>query len=143
MGTQQQLTTEQAELLVLIKEIEDFDKEQPGHIPEGGVGEIIVSSEIMTANEFNDITDILENYGYLQNDCELTMDGRQYVELFQEYLQKKAENPSVEQVTFSLINIEKMEGSIAKISILDNVGKWPKLLQAAVKAIKGKFQKDS
>lgn len=147
MGTQQQLTTEQAELLVLIKEIEDFDKQNPRNIPPGGVKEILDGSNIMSPEKFDQLAKTLEYYGYLHMGDELTIDGIQYVELFQEYLQKKTENPSVEYVPFSLINIEHMEihlfDSIAKISILDNVGKWPKLLQAAVKAIKGKFQKDS
>lgn len=138
MGTQQQLTTEQVELLILIKEIEDFNKEQSGNIPEGGVGEIIVSNGVMTADEFDNITDILENYGYLQNDYELTTDGRQYIKIFQEYLQKKAKTTNVEHISFSLINIEKLELAIAKIDILNNLGKWLELLNKAKKAIKGK-----
>lgn len=139
MGTQQQLTTEQIELLILIKEIEDFNREQPGNIPDGGVGEIIVSSGVMTADELKDTTDILENYGYLQNDYELTIDGRQYIKIFQEYLQKKAENPNVEHISFSLLNIEKLELSLAKIDILSNLGKWIELFGKAKKTIKSRM----
>lgn len=139
MGTQQQLTTEQAELLILIKEIEDFNREEPGHIPDGGVGRLLVENTNVTPDELDIITETLEYYGYLQNDYELTIDGRQYVELLKEYLQKKTENPCVEHISFSLLNIEKLELSFAKIDILSNLGKWIELFEKVKKAIKGRM----
>lgn len=131
MGTQQQLTTQQVELLILIKEIADFDKEQPGNIPQGGVGEIIVSNNIMTSEELKEVSEVLESYGYLHGNYELTMDGKQYVELFEEYLQEKDKNPSVENKPFLQINIQNLEVALAKIDIF---GKTIKLLEL----IKGK-----
>lgn len=131
MGTQQQLTTQQTELLVLIKEIQDYyagDLEP--HTP-GEIKESIDTSYIMETEELESALNALEYYGYLGDDYELTTDGRQYVELFQEYLQEKAKNSNVEHNSFKLINIEKLEVAFAKVDLL---GGWAKLLGG----IKGK-----
>ena len=41
MGTQQALTTEQLELLIIIDEIETFDRVHPDNMPAGGIKEIL------------------------------------------------------------------------------------------------------
>lgn len=77
MGTQQALTTEQIELLIIISEIEEFDRKHPRNIPQGGIKEILESSNIMTSEEFKRLANVLEYYGYLHNGDELTIDGKQ------------------------------------------------------------------
>lgn len=140
MGTQQTLTTEQVELLIIISEIEKFDSVHPGNIPDGGIKEILESSNIMTTEKFCQLANILEYYGYLHNGDELTIDGKQYVELFKEYLRQKAENPNVEHNSYSLLNIGKLEFNLevcfGKISILENLGEISDLLKNAGQAIK-------
>lgn len=41
MDTQQALTTEQLELLIIIDEIETFDRVHPDNMPAGGIKEIL------------------------------------------------------------------------------------------------------
>lgn len=140
MGTQQALTTEQVELLIIISEIEKFDSVHPGNIPDGGIKEILNNSSIMTPEEFDQLANILEHYGYLHHGDELTIDGKQYVELFKEYLRQKAENPNVEHNSYSLLNIGKLEFDLevclGKISILENLGEISDLLKHAGQVVK-------
>lgn len=140
MGTQQALTTEQVELLILINDIEDFDREHPGNIPTGGIKEILDSSNVMEPEKFSQLANVLEHYGYLHNGDELTIDGKQYIELFKEYLKQKAEKPNVEHISYSLINIENLEHNLelclGKISILESLGEISDLLKNAGQAIK-------
>ena len=145
MGTQQQLTTEQTELLIMISEIEEFDSVHPGNIPDGGIQEILECGDIMTSEEFCQLANVLTYYGYLHNGDELTIDGKQYVELFKEYLRQKAQNPNVVHNSYSLLNIEKLEFNLGvclgKISILENLGEISDLLKNAVQAIKSVIHK--
>lgn len=140
MGTQQQLTTEQAELLIMISEIEEFDSLHPGNIPDGGIKEILEGSNIMSSEKFCQLANILTYYGYLHNGDELTIDGKQYVELFKEYLIQKSEDINIMHSTYSLLNIEKLEFNLevclGKISILENLGEISDLLKNVVQAIK-------
>lgn len=140
MSTQQALTTEQVELLIIISEIEKFDSVHPGNIPDGGIKEILNNSSIMTPEEFDQLANILEHYGYLHHGDELTIDGKQYVELFKEYLRQKAENPNVEHNSYSLVNIGKLEFDLevclGKISILENLGEISDLLKHAGQVVK-------
>lgn len=133
MGTQQALTTRQLEILILIKEIEDMkaqsDDEQKTHNSEildnifkdesGEKDDDTLEYHRYLDESWEKAVNTLDYYGYL-DDFKLTIDGKQYIELFMEYLENKAENPSVEHVTFSLINIEKLEvkleATLAKMS---------------------------
>lgn len=145
MGTQQVLTTEQIELLIIIDDIEEYDRKHPGNIPAGGIKEILESSSIMTSEEFKRLANVLEYYGYLHNGDELTIDGKQYIELFKEYLKQKSENPNIEHISYSLLNFEKLEinleACLSKISILENLGEIPDLLKNAGQAVKGFIHK--
>lgn len=140
MGTQQALTTEQAQLLIIINGIEEFDSVHPGNIPAEGIKGILESSNIMTSEKFCQLANILEYYGYLHDGDELTIDGKQYVELFKEYLRQKAENPNVEHNSYSLLNIGKLEFDLevclGKISILENLGEISDLLKHAGQVVK-------
>ncbi len=94
----------------------------------------------MDEDELVRIANVLKYYGYIDKYFELTVDGKQYIELFEEYLEQKAEDVKVEHVSFSLLNIEKLNmsllDSVAKISVLDGVGSMSKLLSAIVQGIK-------
>lgn len=140
MGTQQQLTTEQVELLIMINEIEEFDSLHPGNIPDGGIKEILESSNIMSSEKFSQLANVLTYYGYLHNGNELTIDGKQYIELFKEYLRQKSEDLNIIHSTYSLLNIEKLEINLelnlCKIGILENLGEIFDLLKNVVQVIK-------
>lgn len=131
MGTQQQLTTQQTELLILIKEYHDYYAGDLELLTRDEIVDNISESEIMEPDESRNALDALEYYGYLDDDYELTTDGRQYIELFQEYLLEKANNSNAEHNSFNLINIENMDMAFAKVDLL---GGWAKLLGG----IKGK-----
>ena len=143
MGTSQALTTEQIELLILIECIEEFDKENPGNIPNGGIREILVENSIMELEDFDRITEVLEYYGYLKNGDELSIDGRQYINLFKEYLKEKSNEPMIVHSSYSLINIGNLElnleACVAKIGYFENlkdiVNSIEKLLQRVKKCL--------
>lgn len=140
MGTQQALTTEQLELLVIIDEIQEYDKEHPNSIPAGGIKEVLDSSSIMDSDNFNRIANVLEYYGYIHNGDELTVDGKQYIDLFKEYLVQKAQDITIQHISFSLINFEKLDlclsDSLLKVSFLENVGEISSLIKMVVQAVK-------
>ena len=79
-------------------------------------------------------------YGYIHNGDELTVDGKQYIELFKEYLKQKSEDIKIEHVSFSLLNIEKLNltlfDSLGKISFLENIGEISSLIKDVAQAIK-------
>ena len=139
MGTHQELTTEQIEFLILIKEIEQYrEKAEEEIIPTNK--EIITQDNYMTVDEAESFANRLQYYGYLDKYYELTVDGEQYIDLFKDYLKQKALNPVIEHASFSLINIEELEFSLdaclGRISILENVGSISELLNKAGQAIK-------
>lgn len=111
MGTHQQLTTEQVEVLILIDEINMI---MGGNITKDSVVESM-SDIVQTKKEISDIYVMLEYYGYIKESNNettgyiVTLDGRQYIQLFKEYLKAKAENPKVVHNNFSLINIGKVK----------------------------------
>lgn len=143
MGTSQALTTEQIELLILIECIEDFDKENPGNVPLGGIKEILDTNSLMEPEDFDRIAKVLEYYGYLENGDELTIDGRQYISLFKEYLEEKSNEPMIVHNSFSLINVGNLElnleACVAKIGCFENlrdiVNSIEKLLQRVKKCL--------
>jgi len=109
MGTQQALTTEQLELLLLICSIEERKRKE--ELPP--VDEVINQSCIYGAGKYDELTGVLNHYGYIDYTDNLTIDGRQYVDLFLEDLQKKAENPNIViNNQFTLINIEALNAGI-------------------------------
>lgn len=140
MGTQQALTTEQISLLLMIKAIDDFGKENPDNIPPGGVMEVLVSNDLIQPEDYDRITTVLKHYGYLHNGDELTTDGRQYVELFAEYLQEKAQNPQMVYNSYSLISIEKLsfniDACLMKCGIADTLAEIAQFIQSVKLAMK-------
>lgn len=145
MGTQQELTTEQISLLLMIKMVEDFEKENPNNIPDGGVKEVLDSNDLVKPEDFDRIAKVLEYYGYLRNGDELTIDGRQYIELFTEYLEEKTSNPIVVHNSFTLVNLEKLDFSIDaclfKCGIAEGLTDISKTIKVAMQAIKNALHK--
>lgn len=126
MSTYQQLTTEQIEVLILIDEINNCLKEDPDYIINGITEEIY--ERINPKQSESEICDALEYYGYIEygidedgeeTDYVLTIDGKQYIELFKEYLKAKTENPKVVYNYFTLINIKELNLKlIEKLEVL-------------------------
>ncbi len=116
MGTYQQLTTEQLEVLILLKAISKFEEENHGKLTTDLVE--IIDSNKMTKDPGEEICEMLEHYGYIEENItegigyDLTLDGKQYIKLFDEYLKAKEENIEIVHNHFSLINIEKIQFSL-------------------------------
>lgn len=110
MGTQQQLTTAQLKLLILMYDIEEFAKENEVTTSKK---EIITQDNYMTVEDYDKFSEVLCEYGYITEDDDLTIDGRQYVELFAENIEEKKQNPSIVlNNRFSLINLEELNAGI-------------------------------
>ena len=135
MGTQQALTTNQLELLTLIYDIEEFGRE---HGNETGIKEILTQDGFMSDVEFDEISKVLIYYGYLSEDGEVTIDGKQYINLFVEYLQEKEKQPDVViNNQFSLINIENLN---VGLNTFLNFGEGGEIFKAVVGGIKNVMQ---
>lgn len=115
MGIYQQLTTEQLEVLILIEVISKFEEGNEKLTTD--LVEIIDGNE-MTKDSGEEICEVLEHYGYIETDTtegigySLTLDGKQYIKLFDEYLKAKDKNIEIVHNHFSLINIEKIQFSL-------------------------------
>ena len=135
MGTQQALTTKQLELLTLLYSIEEFVDKEAKEEMVTPIDEILISNCVYKEEEYDELTEALIAYGYVDDNIKLTTDGKQYIALFIEDLQKKAENPSIVMNNqFSLINMEAFNiDNFIKIakecSVLDKVVNVVKLLK--------------
>lgn len=75
------LTARELELLLLIKSIWEFEAENPGNIPRGGINEIVVSSLIYEPDEYEECLQKLEQLGFVKDD-KVTTAGNDYIEEF-------------------------------------------------------------
>lgn len=117
MGSQ--LTPEELEILILIKTIEDFEEENPGNLPQGGIEEVIVSSDIKTPEEFDKITDVLYENGLTDENKATTNKGKEYIEK----LAKEMESGKVNLSTAILTTLKKfLEEDIEKYPVIKNAG---------------------
>lgn len=146
MGTQQTLTTEQVEIMILIDEINKYlaENKEKLAVPMSET----IDGCIATEDRCVEICKVLEYYGYVKsvgNDYALTMDGKQYIGLFKDYLDMKAVNPIIIHNSFSLLNIENIkadiEGCLAKLDFSVNVDGLLKTLNSTVQVIKDKLHK--
>ena len=113
MGTQQALTTKQLELLTLLYSIEEFVEKEAKEEIVTPINEILISNCVYKEEEYDELTEALIAYGYVDDSIKLTTDGKQYIALFTEDLQKKAENPNIVMNNqFSLINMEAFNAGI-------------------------------
>lgn len=91
-----QLTADELDVLMTIGAIMEFEKENPGNIPHGGVCEVIVSSNIMEAETFNKIAENLYGFGILDDEYLLTNNGWTYLQQLEHDLQCLKENKNAE-----------------------------------------------
>ena len=129
MGTNQQLTTEQMELLILINQIEYHIKTECSENKDmyKNIGTVIESIqnveddktdfedvfEFMPEEEWKYHLEVLKYYGYLKQNYYLSKDGRQYLMLFKDYLQIKEKTPNLTVHNhYSLIDIEKINAGL-------------------------------
>ena len=137
MGTQQELTTAQIEVLILINDICEYlrDNDMENEF-ETNMNETVCNIFCVEKDEviddskqsyYDEICEILHHYGYVDEDYFITTDGKQYLYLFKEYLDAKSTNINITHNSYSLINIEELELSVeaclGKIGIGENIGK--------------------
>ena len=139
MGTNQSLTTKQVTVLTMLKELENyvFFEEILEDFSWDSIG--------VKPDEEDEIFEILQHYGYIGSDRMLTLDGKQYLYLLKEYVEKKAESPAVElNTSFTLINIEKLGLNIDILPEINEVFKGVKefgvLLKNVVRILKSTKQ---
>lgn len=150
MGTQQALTTEQLEILILINDICDLIKEkQLENRYETAMTETVCGILCEEENETPDdskqlrieeVCNILKYYGYLEDNYFISIDGRQYLELLKEYIECKIDNPSVVNNNYTAINyiqlINKLEVVLFKGNIAETIGECAKFGNNLLQLIK-------
>ena len=131
MGTQQALTTEQLEVLILINDICDLIKEK--HLEntyKTAMTETICGILSEEENETPDdnkqhhieeVCNILNYYGYLDDDYFVSIDGRQYLELLKEYIKSKIDNPSIVNNNYTTINYIQLENNLEAVLLKGNI----------------------
>lgn len=137
MGTNQALTTAQVTVLTMLYELEDYLDTKIEDFEWKSI-----KLDLQTVYEY---VDILQYYGYVDSDNVLTLDGKQYLYLLSEYVEKKVENPTVVlNTSFTLINIEKLGLNIDILSgtgdVIEGTKKIGKLLIAGIRKLKSKEQ---
>lgn len=133
MGTQHTLTTEQLELLFLLRAIEEFGEENGNETP---VFEILTQADYMEPETADELLGVLSGYGYIDADDKLTVDGKQYIALIEEASQRKKETTNIEiNNSFSLINIEKLVVGLDTSIELGGFGDLVKGITERVKSV--------
>ena len=97
------LTEREFDLLVLIKSIWDFEEKNPGNIPEGGIGEIAISSFDYEPDEYEECLQELRQLKLVDGDEKITEAGNDclieyYTEAEKICKEKGIENPFAEQL---------------------------------------------
>ena len=95
----------------------EFNKQKSGNIPEGGIGEIIVSNDMMDNDSFLKIANSLYDKGLLNDEWFMTESGEMYIKQFSEDLENKKNDKNAEckndysKIDFNLIYINVKEAS--------------------------------
>ena len=149
MGTNQALTTEQVEVLIVIDKINKYLAETKEFLRDKMA--VIIDDSLRTTDGCMADIEVLEYYGYVRecedvdDEYELTIDGKQYLALFKEYLKEKSNNPVIIHNSFTLINIENLKADIdaclGKINLALEFGDLFKLVDSAIQAIKNWLHK--
>lgn len=150
MGTQQALTTEQLEVLILINDICDLIKEK--HLEntyETAITETVCGILCEEENDTPDdskqhrveeVCNILKYYGYLEDNYFISIDGRQYLELLKEYIECKIDNPLVVNNNYTTINYKQLtnnlEAVLLKGNIAETIGECAKFGNTLLQLIK-------
>lgn len=134
MGVQEiTLTTEQLHLLLTINAITEFNKEQPGNIPAGGVGEVIVSNAVMDSEDFDKISDKLLELNLIDEDCFISALGCEYLNNFAEDLERKEKDKNaVYKLNLSKVNLKKLAEKVSETAKKIN---WSQAMDFAYKGV--------
>lgn len=133
MGTQQELTTEQATVLIIFQAFQKLaDEVEDNETP---VKELIgqfFDDINMGITDLEEIVYILQYYGYISFDCTLTTDGKQYIALLSDYNEQRHKFPNLAvNVKFALLDsiefkLMEISGLSEIVNIVGDIGKWIK-----------------
>lgn len=136
-----QLTTDEIELLITISAIIGYSEENFEGELDTGIGEVIVSNNIMDEDEYQRVSNNLHEYGLLNSEDYLTVAGQNYINQLKEdgNSEEKGNNTELKndysmidfvkikewlKEAVSKINIEKAIDAIYKVSaIIDTIAK--------------------
>ena len=126
-----QLTTAEMKILILISSIKEFESENPENELKCGVGEVIVSNELMEPELYERLSDSLYQLGLIDDEDSLTDAGQSYIE----QVKKEAENMkngrnAVCVNNYSNVNFEKVAEWFKSIH-------WDKVLADTGKILAG------
>ena len=127
------LTTEELHLLLTINAITEFNKEQPGNIPAGGIGEVIVSNAIMESEDFDKLSDKLLELELIDKDCFISALGCEYLSNFAEDLERKEKDKDATcKINFSNIDFQCLAEKLSETAKKIN---WSKAIDFVYKGI--------
>ena len=133
MGTHQPLTTAQVTVLTLLKDLDELEDIK-------AVDKFCWDSVGINWDEETEIFATLEHYGYIDDERNLTLDGKQYLNLLKEYIQKVEDTKKSKKrerniniilnANLSVINIDKIiEFFGSLIDVSKEVGKGKKIAE--------------
>lgn len=135
------LTERELELLLLIKSICEFDAENPGNIPEGGIGEIAVSNGIYEPDEYKECLQELKQLKLVDGDEKITEAGNDclieyYTEAEKICKEKGIENPFAEQLQhLRELSEQPHKEKITLEQVVSNVCKMVAILHGLLKSV--------
>lgn len=135
------LTERELELLLLIKSICEFDAENPGNIPEGGIGEIAVSNGIYEPDEYKECLQELKQLKLVDGDEKITEAGNDclieyYTEAEKICKEKGIENPFAEQLQqLREFSEQPHKEKITLEQVVSNVCKMVAILHGLLKSV--------
>lgn len=112
MGTQQALTTEQLELLIILQELALYSDDKIGELTAVTEKFELISWDSI-GREIEDVDrdiTVLQYYDYIDKNMEITIDGEQYIKLAKAYVEEKKRHrfAFICVENFSLLNVEKL-----------------------------------
>lgn len=135
------LTERELELLLLIKSICEFDAENPGNIPEGGIGEIAVSNGIYEPDEYKECLQKLRQLKLVNDDEKITEAGNDclieyYTEAEKICKEKGIEKPFAEQLQqLRALSEQPHKEKITLEQVVSNVCKMVAILHGLLKSV--------
>lgn len=135
------LTEREFDLLVLIKSIWDFEAENPGNIPDGGISEIVVSSLIYESDEYEECLQELKQLKLVDGDEKITEAGNDclieyYTEAEKICKEKGIENPFAEQLQhLRELSEQPHKEKITLEQVVSNVCKMVAILHGLLKSV--------
>ena len=134
-----QLTTAEMEILIAIAMIMEFENENFGNIPQGGVGEVIISNNLMEPDIYERVADSLYHLGLTNDEDFLTEAGRNYIEQFKKDAENIEKGRNVVCVNdYSNVNFERIKVWLNEIpwdKVFDNAQKILTAVNALVNVV--------